>query len=290
MTLYHYCSNDTFLKIIENSELWLSELTLSNDSMEGTWARKVLLEVCRTQNWQPRIMDEAEEKISFLLDAFSAAGFCLSVNGDQLSQWRGYADNGAGVAIAFDRKTIEELCKNTPEKMMGPFLGQVVYDSSEQEKAIEKNINKLLCYIDIDAPPEQSKILRLIKTMCLAPKNEYIHLHNDAFTMLEIIKLSFLLKNSSFWEEEEWRIFSITSKVAYDDDSLSIKTYNDPKIMDFRARGDHIVPYLRLSIPKCIKRIILGPRNRTPEPVIRAALEKYGFHNVEIEPSKATYR
>ena len=70
--------------------------------------------------------------------------------------------------------------------------------------------------------------------------------------------------------------------------------YSDPQSMDFRARGDHIVPYLRLPIPDdkkgCIKEIILGPRNRTPEPVIRAALEKYGFHNVDIKPSKATYR
>ena len=40
----------------------------------------------------------------------------------------------------------------------------------------------------------------------------------------------------------------------------------------------------------CIKEIILGPRNRTPEPVIRAALENSGFHNVDIEPSTAPYR
>ena len=39
MPLYHYCSNDTFLSILRNSELWLSELTLSNDSMEGIWVR-----------------------------------------------------------------------------------------------------------------------------------------------------------------------------------------------------------------------------------------------------------
>lgn len=62
--------------------------------------------------------------------------------------------------------------------------------------------------------------------------------------------------------------------------------------VDFRVCSNHITPYLSLPFPKkdCIKEIILGPRNHTPEPVIRAALEKYGFHDVAIRRSAATYR
>lgn len=32
--VYHYCSVDTFLKIITNKELWMTDVTKSNDSKE----------------------------------------------------------------------------------------------------------------------------------------------------------------------------------------------------------------------------------------------------------------
>ena len=144
MLLYHYCSNDTFLKIVEKSELWLSELTLSNDSMEGAWVREVLLKECRERNLSPHALDDFAKKTTFLLEVFSAAGFCLSAEGDLLSQWRGYADNGAGVAIGFEPKTIEELCEARKENGMGASLGRVVYESPEQRAAIQPHADRLI--------------------------------------------------------------------------------------------------------------------------------------------------
>jgi hypothetical protein len=38
--LYHYCSNATFLSIIESNTIRLSDLSLSNDSQEGRWGRQ----------------------------------------------------------------------------------------------------------------------------------------------------------------------------------------------------------------------------------------------------------
>ena len=34
---------------------------------------------------------------------------CFSESEDQLSQWRGYAQNGKGLAIGFDKRILEEL-------------------------------------------------------------------------------------------------------------------------------------------------------------------------------------
>ena len=39
-TLYHYCSLDTFLNIIRNSSIWLSDVKKSNDGKEMAWFRQ----------------------------------------------------------------------------------------------------------------------------------------------------------------------------------------------------------------------------------------------------------
>ena len=46
MVLYPYCSNATFLSIIEHKSVWVSEFTPSNDPLEGRWVREPLAEVC----------------------------------------------------------------------------------------------------------------------------------------------------------------------------------------------------------------------------------------------------
>ena len=34
-TLYHYCSTESFVSMVRGASLWLSSLSLSNDTMEG---------------------------------------------------------------------------------------------------------------------------------------------------------------------------------------------------------------------------------------------------------------
>lgn len=295
MLLYHYCSNDTFLSILRNSELWLSELTLSNDSMEGIWVREVLLEECRERNLSPHALNDFAEKTTLLLEVFSAAGFCLSAKGDLLSQWRGYADNGAGVAIGFDRKTLEKLCEVTKENGMGAFLDRVIYKRQKQRAAIQPHADELINSIESGVLSNQTQTPNLLYLLSNGFKND---VENLLFLYicqyLNMISLLFSLKNPAFSEEKEWRILSTMSKTIPDGKSIKGGDYSNPQRLDFRARGDHIVPYLPLKIPDdkkgCIREIILGPRNRTPEPVIRAALEKFGFHDVTIRRSAATYR
>lgn len=109
MLLYHYCSNDTFLSILRNSELWLSELTLSNDSMEGAWAGEVLLFACRQCGLGDDAIKTIETHINRHRDRISVMGFSMSRDPDRLSQWRGYAADGTGVAIGFNQDALKEI-------------------------------------------------------------------------------------------------------------------------------------------------------------------------------------
>ena len=45
MLIYHYCTMDTFVSIIKNQTIRLSDITKSNDSMELLWVEKYIREI-----------------------------------------------------------------------------------------------------------------------------------------------------------------------------------------------------------------------------------------------------
>lgn len=275
MPLYHYCSNDTFLSILRNSEIWLSELTLSNDSMEGAWSQELLLKECQNLGMPEEKISRIRNGTNFYRGIFSTFGFCMSTHSDVLSQWRGYAANGGGVAIGFDHESLEKICHGTDPRLEIREISYCGYESTPHDQSTH------------------DEIFEKFRTSINKKFEENI----ESTDIYEYIydKYAFILKNPAFKEEGEFRILCSIDMLgsSYSRAENSMVYIINPAL-NFRARGDHIVPYLRLPIPDdkkgCIKEIILGPRNRTPEPVIRAALEKFGFQNVTIRRSAATYR
>jgi hypothetical protein len=81
---------------------------MSNDAKEGRHvldaARRILPDSFRSK-------DTALEELERIISYVSALGFCLSEDGDVLSQWRGYADNAQGVAIGFASETLQSSIK-----------------------------------------------------------------------------------------------------------------------------------------------------------------------------------
>ena len=92
---------------------------------------------------------------------------CFSDNPDQLSQWRGYGDDGQGVSIGFNRKYLEK----------SGFCRPVLYYSNQQEdlikRFVEKFIERYLCEQDI--PPNEwcFSILPFIKPFGFHEEREY---------------------------------------------------------------------------------------------------------------------
>ena len=125
-TLYHYCSLQTFKSIIENKSIWLSDIRKSNDSKELEWIKgkseyyllKTWVDYLNSMDNEQRFqkvssddfkrVDELKELISNFNDIKTWA-FCLSEKKDDLSQWRGYADDGTGISIGFNGKYFKAL-------------------------------------------------------------------------------------------------------------------------------------------------------------------------------------
>ena len=58
--LYHYCSNASLLDILASHKVRLSDLSLSNDSLEGRWVRKVFQRIRDTGGGEPTWIVDAE--------------------------------------------------------------------------------------------------------------------------------------------------------------------------------------------------------------------------------------
>jgi len=151
MSLYHYCSNAAFVSIVESRTIWLSLLTLSNDTLEGRHVRSVVDALLQGSEYRMQILD-AIEAVS---EGFTAVGFCLSKKGNLLSQWRGYADDARGVAIGFNENVLENICNNesavptTDGDSDGCVfhLREIVYGREDQAAHLQHNVDLLVAFL-----------------------------------------------------------------------------------------------------------------------------------------------
>jgi hypothetical protein len=280
MLLYHYCSNVSFVSIVRSQSIWASEFSLSNDALEGKWIREILAECCedRGLSWfeAHEILTEFDAVLAFL----GAAGFCMSEDGDLLSQWRGYADNGEGLSIGFRVERLTEIGARASGRGVAPVasLQKIEYERKQQKAQIEGNVDRIidlwkqgagrkLGLLNQGTEDEEKKRDDLTEKM----QHEFYQFSSEIYAF----------KNPAFREEREWRL-------------VSIVTPSELLQMDFRAMPDRIVPYKEILVGDlardAIAEVILGPKNITPDRVVRAALARYGWGAVNVKRSEASYR
>ena len=106
-TLFHYCSNDAFVSMILQKQIWFSMFSASNDFLEGRVAIQVFEDLCLKDGVLAPHVSELKKAVEHMLEIAPAAGFCLSEAPDQVSQWRGYAREGRGFSVGFDARMRE---------------------------------------------------------------------------------------------------------------------------------------------------------------------------------------
>lgn len=270
-TLYHYCSSSTFASIVLGRSIWLSSLSLSNDSLEGRLVRDTLLRVAERDSIEAGVRQQLKQSLVHAERWFEGLGFCLSEDGDLLSQWRAYADNAAGVAIGFSSSYLIKLSEEMAQRGETTFkLHKVEYDRTKHDALMEPAYRELRGIVDTGAfRSEDSAQLRRDVRVKLA----------------QLVPKFYELKTDGFREEREWRLVSFV---------IGMAKASPPDPVRFRAVQGRIVPYrtfdlVELDMPP-IREVVIGPRHATPVHVLGHMMQFAGFGEVAMRHSLISYR
>lgn len=296
--VYHYCSLEAFKSIIENECLWLCDVEKSNDSAERVYFENIMLEQIDryAEDLKSKNDDDKERALQALqlvkeamqnrtIKRYPAHTCSFSYNGDQLSQWRGYADDGYGIAIGF----------------RGSLLYQLLPPDTFQR-------------INYSYPQAQTKCQDILDSAFdYCKENEgdsSLASYCSTFGMIVIAQLDrncVFFKSKAFSEEQECRIAIHIQGRYYEAQNHSFSLPPDKipqsyrgsnlELSDekFRVAQHKLSSYVELSFSdakEVIAKIILGPKCLAEEKDIRHFLEcnDCRAEYIQIQSSEATYR
>lgn len=271
--VYHYCSPQTFLQIIEKKCIWLSSTNNMNDFSEGAWFTKSLNMVLKK-----KAEVYGESWCEYVWRSFSDNSYpryiaCFSKEEDSLSQWRAYAQDGEGVAIGFDGSRFgakgKHICCDTSVEKSLCFCDAEYYDDLDIQEDLIKRADELRSRHanELDG---FMKSARLFVRYCLA--------------------LVVAVKNPAFKEENEKRL--VYSALITGRNGNELKVVNPMGDIRHRISNGYLTSYFELSLrgEGIIKKIILGPRNKFHDIDMRNFLGLNELGDVEFSRSSATYR
>ena len=172
--IYHYCSTEAFASIVQSKQLWLSNSYALSDYSENTWIvpqlRNKLAEL--RSGTTAAYLDEMAQ----LYDLNNVAPYIasFSANGDLLSQWRAYSNDGTGVAIGFNSAAFNVKFRlPMPAAILDLCIGlaPVLYDIEQQKaqvtRAIEQNLQ---LYLNKQVDQANAMIASVSLLTCLSHK------------------------------------------------------------------------------------------------------------------------
>ncbi len=272
--IYHYCGADTLHAICSNKKLRFSDLHSMNDYMERHWGYDVWEEAASG------LIDSVGKPFLDEMDSvFHTSGFqtlllasCFSKNGDVLSQWRAYADDGAGYAIGFCATELAQL----PVSLL-----EVLYN---REKQVEEMVTLIRALFEVEQS-EPKKFGKDFTQACYLIGTDMAAYKNPAFSEEEEIRLVHLLEIAPTGN---------AAKFVDAGGTMFGKKFKGEQVQ-FRMVKGIPCPFIELDFSNRnrrnpIKRIVLGPKNQALIPGIMLYLETIGIPNVTIVRSTASYQ
>lgn len=280
MTLYHYCSTQAFHSIVTCGTLRLSSLVQSNDYLEGKLVAQAIARLAKADRPSEHEVIRMQSAIGWIEETIDALGFCLSKNGDLLSQWRGYAQDGTGLAIGFTESFLRRLAsKNSGEQAPRIRLAKVEYKLEAHEKLVRPAYQKMKAIMGSQDWSQKNVLAALADEE--APKKLEAADANISWAALSLVDQLFLLKSPGFKEEREYRLISHTVN-------------NAPNPSGHRAMTDRLIPYRTLQLKSAssgpLAHVVLGPKHRTPIAVVKQFLSQSEYGDVSVSRSETSYQ
>lgn len=294
-TLYHYCSVDTFMKIIENKTIRLSNIFKMNDWSEVIHVLNLLpsrlhkkYQTYGADSPFPRykgkdgseIFDELISDIRKQIEEVKYLMFiaCFSKCEDDLGQWRAYADDGRGVAIGFDGRALCDIARCCRLQ-----LTDVCYCITKHKEYVDRTMVPRI----FDALKNAATHPNVKSGVCPYETMVQIMINAD---MSAVLIGAAQYKDKAYENEQEWRLClgTAVNQTWYE----SCEGFAQPKKcgnlvlgrMSFSKRsGNRISSYFDLyfggGVPGMIKKIIMGPRSMSQDDIdLKMLLKINGFN------------
>lgn len=301
--VYHYCSLAAFKNIIENKCLWICDVQKSNDRAEcDVLPEAIAAELDRRHpgrpDWPPAGTLAAREyhRIHELLHGSSQSfiprrvySISFSRRPDQLSQWRGYADNAAGVCIGFSASHLQQL------ESYGFTFQPICYTQAQLDDIVCRYADTITAYIDrLAALPDAQQELTA---------QEHLEVCCEGTDILaDIQSRAPLFKKEDFSEENEYRLCFSAKHQAFEGAPVWMSTIDlAPQLrinqsglfslgpLRFRTASAGLQSYheLRFDAPGVcdhfIREIIIGPKSLVEIDDLYLFLHSCGYCAVDYE-------
>ncbi|MDB8579505.1 DUF2971 domain-containing protein [Turicibacter sanguinis] len=287
----------------------MSDIKHMNDYMEKEWAFKIVTELLEEVLISEGVtidLDEAfyyaeginshreyfESEIKSMLDVYKLILIaCFSKDGDKLSQWRAYADDGNGLSIGFNKKILDKLV-NEGAYRSSFSVKEIVYSEKEQQKILSdiivsgvkraKNyyhdigiLNDWLEFFQLESEIFGEYIAREILDICCYLKNPSFQEENEVRVIYNPFLTEEDVEDTKLFDmKSEWRNFSISALNSMNRNGINV-SYCD-------------LGFENYLFDNLINEIIIGPKSKLSENDLRLKLKIQGF-NIENIIVKALF-
>jgi hypothetical protein len=280
--IYHY-TNDLGLKgILESGKIWLTDIFSLNDPSELSHGYSHAVNILKSmvadgppdgkafcQALEAWITQAGVQEFAhFFVSSFSS-------NGDDLGQWRAYADNGRGYALGFDTRTLENVFTNERSASDGSNNTISVIYNDTQLAELQKQLIERMFHL-IFLPHERN--------LASDVKDAYI---KGLFVLfvLQALRAVLYFKHEAYSNEQEYRFLQIHRGGSY-----------PAPIVKLRTRPYSLVRYRefdwRTIGAAALKSIVVGPAadKTTATQFAKDCLKAFHPSGAEISYSKIPYR
>ncbi|MFD0762847.1 DUF2971 domain-containing protein [Lutibacter aestuarii] len=256
--LYHYTDLSGLKGIIENQSFFSSNSAYLNDKKEFHYGVDLFKSAISNYNilneYQKKIINEIRKELDNKLESYHFVT-CFSLEGDLLSQWRAYADDGKGIAIGFDLKNLVEAFNPKASGML------IEYNDQTQKQAVDKIVQTTVSFYESKLSLLESINQEHLYDVIAQEANEIFNKYIGQF------------KHSSFKEEREYRF-----DLSIDND------INKARELSYRVSSNNLlVPFLHLKTN--LQEELESRKKSYPEEPIDVSLKKIK-HKVKLLPIK----